>query len=120
MEILMHQNNGKKVAEIISNNILINKVQDALDLMADIDYQGARNIIIHEKNLSPDFFNLRTGLAGDILQKFVNYKVRLAIVGNFSKYDSNSLNAFIIECNRGSQFFFADSIETAKGKLLSI
>lgn len=114
MGMLFHQNNNSKIAEIISDNIVISRVQDALDIMADADYQGSRMIIVHEKNLSPDFFNLRTGLAGEILQKFVNYKVRLVIVGEFTKYNSNSLNAFILECNRGNQFFFVEDIEKAK------
>jgi hypothetical protein len=44
----------------------------------------------------------------------VNYGCKLAIVGEFDKYASNSLNAFILECNRGHQLFFVGDIEKAK------
>lgn len=117
MQVNFHHHKNQKAAEVLSDEIVINKVQDALDLMADIDYQGSRMIIVHEKNITPDFFNLRTGIAGEILQKFVNYKVKLAIVGDFSKYTSSSLKSFIIECNRGNQLFFLNSVNKAKEKL---
>ena len=37
-------------------------------------------LVVPEANLCPDFFNLRTGFAGEMLQKFVNYRAKLAIV----------------------------------------
>lgn len=117
MDIILHEGNNIKVAEFVSEEIILNCVQDSLDLMADADYNGARKIILHEKNISPEFFKLRTGLAGEILQKYVNYKMKLAIAGDFSKYKSNSFNAFLIECNRGNQFYFVDSVEDAIKKL---
>jgi len=117
MKIIIHQNNRSKVAEIQSDEVVIQKVHDALDIMADADYNGARKIILHEKNIHPDFFKLRTGLAGEILQKFVNYKVQLALIGDFSKYQSKPLHDFIRECNKGNQFFFVQDIEAAIQKL---
>lgn len=117
MEIVIHQNGNTKVAEIKSSEIIVTKVQDALDIMADADYKGARKIILYEKNIHPDFFKLRTGLAGEILQKFVNYKVCLAIIGDFSKYQSKPLKDFIFECNKGNQLFFVADLETAINKL---
>lgn len=113
MEMIFHDDGKSKIAEIISEEIVINKTQDALDIMADADYNGARKIIIHEKNLIPDFFKLATGLAGEILQKFVNYKVQLALVGDFSKFKSKPLQDFIKECNKGSQIFFVSEVEKA-------
>ena len=85
--------------------------------MASASYEGATTIILHEENLNPEFFDLKMKLAGDILQKAVNYRMKVAIVGEFSKYESNSLNAFIVECNRGRQIFFVGDRETAVSKL---
>ena len=116
MELNYFLNNGKQVAELISNDVTITTVQDALDLLGNADYNCANDIITYENNYSPDFFNLSTKLAGEILQKFVTYYKRLAIVGEFSKYTSNSLNAFIIECNRGNNIFFVNSKEEALRK----
>ena len=56
-----------------------------------------------------DFFDLKNGIAGEILQKFSNYRVSLIIVGDFSKYASKSLNDFIYESNKGRHINFVAS-----------
>lgn len=54
-------------------------------------------------------------IIGDILQKFVNYGIKFAIFGNFSKYTSKPLKDFIYECNQGKDVFFAkDEAEAIK------
>jgi hypothetical protein len=117
MELKIIEENNQKIAEIISSEIVIHDAQGALDLMADAGYYGARSIMIYEKNLKPAFFDLHTGMAGDILQKFSQYRVKLAIIGDFEKYQSKSLKAFILESNRGSQVFFVPDRETAIARL---
>ena len=119
MEIAVHNINQNNIAEIISDDVIINNLQDALDLMADISYQDINKIIISEKNITPSFFILSSCLAGEILQKCVNYKMKLAIVGDFNKYMSKSLKAFIIESNKGNQFYFVADVEKAKEMLIS-
>ncbi|MCX6225337.1 MAG: DUF4180 domain-containing protein [Bacteroidia bacterium] len=109
--------NGKAISEIISDRVVIHTAQDALNIMADSAYQGASRIIMHEKDINPDFFDLKTRLAGDILQKFSNYRARLAIVGDFSKYSSKSLKDFIFESNKQGQINFVNTIEEAKERL---
>ena len=115
LEIIEHKNT--KIAKV-NDKALIETVQDATDLLGNADYQGASKIIIKETNLDPQFFNLRTGIAGEILQKVSNYRKQLAIVGEFEKYNSNALNAFIIECNRGNHIFFVPDIASAVVKLV--
>jgi hypothetical protein len=117
MELNIIEANNHKIAEIVSDEIVINDTQGALDLMADADYYEARRIILSEFNLKPAFFELRTGMAGDILQKFSQYSVKLAIIGEFEKYKSKSLKAFILESNRGSQIFFVPNRDTAIARL---
>jgi len=108
-----HIINNKTIAELTDKNFIINEVQDALDLMADLGSQGYDRMIICERNLAKDFFDLKTGLVGEILQKFSNYKVKLAIVGDFSKYTSKSLRDSIRESNRGKMIFFAEDLQSA-------
>lgn len=107
-----------RIAKPVSKDIVINTVQDATDLMGNADYQGARNIILEEKNLDPVFFDLKTGIAGEILQKYSNYHMRLAIIGEFGKFDSNALSAFIVECNRGNSIFFVPDFDSAVEKMI--
>ncbi len=63
--------------------------------------------------LSPEFFQLSTGLAGEILQKFTNYHAILAIVGDFSQEQSKPLRDFIYESNKGSHIFFVETEDEA-------
>jgi len=117
MKIEIKTHNNTPVAEIISEHIVINKTQDALDIMANSNYMGADKMIIHEKNIIPGFFDLKTGIAGEILQKFSNYRVQLAIVGDFSKHNSKSLRDFIYESNKHGHINFVESTEEAYTKL---
>jgi hypothetical protein len=52
-----------------------------------------------------------------MLQKVVNYRLRLAIVGDFSVYESKSLKAFIVESNRSNTIMFLNTIEEALNRL---
>lgn len=117
MELRIFEAEDRQIAELIAEDVVVHTVPDALDLMANADYQGSRHIIVHERQLSETFFDLRSGLAGEILQKYANYRVKLAIVGQFEKFQSNSLNAFMVECNRGRQFYFVPDREQAIARL---
>jgi len=110
MEVITHEVNNTRIAEVISENTIIKTVEDGLDLLGNLYYQGFDKIIIHEKNITPEFFNLKTGIAGEILQKFSNYRVSLAIVGDFSIYSGKSIQDFIFESNKGGRINFVRSV----------
>lgn len=114
MKMTVDQQGESRVAIIESDEIVIANVQDALDLMATVSYhEDCYKMLIRKSNINEDFFELKTKLAGDILQKYTNYKVKLAIVGDFDGYDSKSLKDFIYESNNGKQVFFAKDIPSA-------
>ena len=113
MEIETHQPNGSRIAEIKSSSIVIASAQDGLDLLGNLYYQGFDKLIIHAVNITPDFFDLKDGMAGEILQKFSNYRVRLAIVGDFTQYSSKSIKDFIYESNQKRQISFVASTSEA-------
>ncbi|MGU3377004.1 DUF4180 domain-containing protein [Chryseobacterium sp. M5A1_1a] len=113
MIIKPHNINNIKVAEVISDEVIIQSAQDGLDLMGDIYYQGFDKIVIYEKDITPDFFDLKTKVAGEILQKFSNYRIGLAIIGDFSKYESKSMKDFIFESNTTRHVNFLGTLEEA-------
>ncbi len=119
MKTRAHEISGLMITELVSESLVIQNAQDALDMMATAMYEGSKRLIWYEHQLNPEFFDLKTGLAGEILQKVSNYQTRLAIIGDTAKYQSNSLNAFVIECNRGNQVFFCAGLEPALKKLSS-
>src|SRR5690606_31593567 len=102
-----------KIAEIITDKVILKTIEDGLDLLGNLYYQGFDKIIIHEKSITPVFFDLKSKIAGDILQKFAQYQMPLIIVGDFSKFESKSLNDFIFESNKGKQVNFTSSISDA-------
>jgi len=97
-----------QIIEIISKEIIIKNEQDALDVMSNV---SADHIILHKHNFEKDFFDLSTRIAGEILQKFTNYHIKLAVIGDFKKYQSKSLKAFIYESNKQGDYLFSSSID---------
>jgi hypothetical protein len=110
MEFKLHTAHEEPVAELIGAGLQISGVPDALDLIGNAQ---ARSVVVREEQLSPGFFRLSSRLAGEILQKFTNYRMRLAIVGDFSKYRSKPLADFIRESNATGQTIFVPSLEAA-------
>lgn len=92
---------------------------DAMGLIASVRYTmpDCQALILPREALNEDFFRLSTGLAGEALQKFVNYKMKVAIVGDFSPYTSKPLQDFIRESNRGKTVFFLPTEAEALQKL---
>ena len=118
MNIKRLEHDGVVIALVESEETLITDVQSALDLMATVRYEtGADCVILPKSALDERFFVLSSGLAGDILQKFVNYQLVVAIVGDYSGYTSKPLRDFIYESNNGSHVFFLATLEEAIEKL---
>ncbi len=118
MNITKVETGGESIAVVSSNAILIGDVQSALDIMATVHYEaGCDRIVINKSLLSESFFDLKTRLAGEILQKFINYRVKVAFIGDFSAYPSQSFQDFIYECNRGNDIFFLPTEQQAIEKL---
>ncbi|EHQ89279.1 DUF4180 domain-containing protein [Desulfosporosinus youngiae] len=118
MRVITKEKNNNIIALVQSDELLIMDIQSALDFIATVNYEsGCNRIVINKEAITEDFFKLSTGLAGEILQKFVNYRVKLAIVGDFSGYTSKPLKDFIYECNHGNHVFFVVSEDEAIEKL---
>ncbi|MBN1107427.1 MAG: DUF4180 domain-containing protein [Bacteroidales bacterium] len=108
--------NGDATAELDPGYGIISDTDDILDVIAEASFSGCNKLIVHSVSLNPGFFDLRTGLAGDILQKFSNYRMELAIIGDFSVYKSKSLRDFIRESNRTGVITFKETLEDALKK----
>jgi hypothetical protein len=87
-------------------------VGEAIGLRAEV-------VVVPAERLTDDFFELRTGVAGEIAQKFVNYRLRLAIIGDISRQTaaSASLAAWVDESNRGNDLWFYDTFDEFQARL---
>ena len=113
--------NNVQIAHITAEEIVINDLQSAIDLMMIVKYEtGIKNIVLSKELVVDKFFILTSGLAGEILQKFINYQFRIAIYGDYSKYTSKPLKDFIYESNNGHDIFFTDSLQIAIEKQCEI
>lgn len=113
MQIDFIKAGAENIAIVQSQDIIFNNAEDAAELLMNCRYNDCEKMIINEANLPDEFFDLKTGLAGDILQKFSTYQGRLAIVGDFSKYESKSLKDFIYESNKQRRINFVNTLDAA-------
>ncbi|MDG4773713.1 DUF4180 domain-containing protein [Solwaraspora sp. WMMD792] len=92
--------------------------QDALDVIGQT-FAGAEIVAIPVARLDERFFALRSGLAGSIMQKFVNYRLRLVVVGDITGHTAGStaLRDLVVESNRGNQVWFVDDLDTLAARL---
>ena len=121
MDIEHLKENGIDIAVVSGKSgeeKVIVDAQSALDLAMTVKYEtGAERIAIDKAVVCGDFFILSTGIAGEILQKFMNYHVKVAIFGDYSHYTSKPLKDMIYESNNGKDFFFVSTKEEAMERL---
>ncbi len=109
---------GTDIAVISSSDVVIADTQSALDLIMSVKYNtGAERIVLPKELICEEFFILSTGIAGEILQKFINYHMKAAIYGDYSHYTSKPLKDFIYESNQGRDIFFTATKEEAVRRL---
>jgi hypothetical protein len=92
--------------------------QDALDLIGGA-FSRADIVAVPAGRFDDEFFRLRSGLAGEVMQKFVNYRIRLVIVGDISAHvaDSTALRDLVTESNRGRQIWFVADLAELDARL---
>jgi hypothetical protein len=108
MNIREYRKKGISVVEIIEDGVIIENTQNLLDIISDV---SSKRIVVKRENICEDFFDLQTGLAGEILQKASNYRLCIGIIGDFSDIKSKSFQAFMYESNETRQIVFKSSIE---------
>lgn len=101
------------IFECAADGPLLRTDRDAADVISAARSEGATLAVIPVGRLDADLFSLKTRLAGEFLQKFVTYDVRVVILGEIPPQflDSRALNDFVRECNRGRDIWFVKSRE---------
>jgi hypothetical protein len=103
---------GRPVLVCATDGPVIAVPQDAMDLIATT-FGQATTLALPAGRLDERFFTLRTGLAGEVMQKFVNYRVRLVVVGDISAHTeaSDALRDLVRESNRGDHTWFVADLD---------
>ena len=102
------------IAIVNSDEMIIKDTHTAIDFIMSVKYEtNCSKIAINKESIIEDFFILSKGFAGEILQKFINYQIKFAIIGDYSKYTSKPLKDFIYESNKGKDIFFVSTEDEA-------
>jgi len=121
MNITKFMANKRQPVAVIDQASRLFSVQDILDVMVNAQYSNnCRGLVIYGESLGEAFFDLRSGFAGEVLQKFSNYNMKLAVIGDFSQCQSQSLRDFMGECNRGNRVFFKPSLQAGLEALTAL
>ena len=98
---------------------VISEATQGRDLVEEALSERAGVVAVPVQRLDESFFALRTGLAGEIIQKVLNYRLRFAVVGDVSTYveASASLRDFVVECERGTDIVFARDLAELEERL---
>jgi hypothetical protein len=120
MNVAVHKSPAVTIVEVIAGGPPIATSRQASDLLSEAFSNSAEAILIPEAALAPAFFALKTGLAGEILQKFANYGRRVAIFGDISRYlaESEALRTFVRGADHGGQVFFVADREAGVAALV--
>ncbi|MEH1165489.1 DUF4180 domain-containing protein [Micromonospora sp. CPCC 205539] len=97
---------------------LVATEQDALDLIGAA-FAGAQVVAVPASRLDERFFTLGTRFAGEVMQKFVNYHLRLVVVGDISAHleASSALRALVHESNRAEHIWFVPDLDALDARL---
>lgn len=114
------EKNDKKYILWDSSERWLCKEQDSLDIIATCMENDIYFIILKGEGLSDDFYNLRTGLAGAVLQKFMNYHVKAALVIEDEEKVKGRFREMVIEANKGNDFKVFKEISEAESWLLNL
>lgn len=119
MKVQVIERGTKKYVECASTETALRTGQDALDLIAACFENDTNLLVLHAETLSDDFFNLRTGLAGEMLQKFMNYRVKAALILTNEQVVKGRFKELLSEANKGNDFRVFGSTGEAEEWLLS-
>lgn len=112
--------NNIKIAVVHGDALLMEDADSALEFCLTVKYEtGCDRIVVPKEAFAESFYILSTGQAGEILQKFINYRIKIGIYGDFSKYVATSkpLRDFIYESNKGTDVLFTRTADEAMEKL---
>jgi Domain of unknown function (DUF4180) len=113
---------GVRVLQCEPEGPLLCSDRDALEVVGEALGQGAALVSLPVSRLCPEFFSLSSRIAGDIAQKFVNYRLRLAVVGDITGHldASASLRDFVREANRGNHLWFVTDDTGLEARLAGV
>lgn len=120
MNYTVIEKNNKKYIKCATKEASIHDEQSTLDIISTCWENDTNLVMIDMEALSDDFYKLRTGLAGSVLQKFVNYRIKVAIVITDTEKVKGKFKELLIESNKGNDFRVFCNKEESENWLMSL
>jgi hypothetical protein len=121
-ETTLHESQGCRILEYPAAGPPLGNVSSSLEMISAARSQEAEWVAVPIERLGEEFFHLRSGIAGEVLQKFMTYQLRIAIIGDITPLSaaSKALHDFVVECNRGSTVWFVCNLEELNDRLRQV
>lgn len=104
MTYILVEQNGKNYLECLPGRMPVNSERDALDLVALCGENSTHRLMLHAEHLPPAFFDLKTRLAGDVLLKFANYRIKVVALVTPDLVGEGRFAEMAMESNRFNEF----------------
>lgn len=114
MNVQIITRNGQAIVECLPDGQQLASEDDALELIAACGENDTPRLLLHAENLPADFYRLSTGLAGRLLLKFSNYRLRVAAVLPLELTRQGRFHEMVLETNRGNEFRVFQDREAAE------
>lgn len=102
--ITLNTVNNTSYAECVAKQKIITIEQDAVNLIGLCGYHHTNNLLLYADNVDDRFFELKSTLAGNVLQKFMNYYMRVAMIMKDDLSDNKRFKEMALETNKGNYF----------------
>ncbi|MEJ2861468.1 DUF4180 domain-containing protein [Actinomycetospora flava] len=107
---------GVRVQVLDRDGPLLRDQASALDVIGNTFGTEVDVVAVPVERLDPAFAQLSSGVAGAIVQKFVNYRLRLVIVGPLTD-TSGPVEDWVREANRGCELWFVADLAELEWRL---
>ncbi|MFN8474302.1 MAG: DUF4180 domain-containing protein [Anaerolineae bacterium] len=119
MHLYIMDQNGRQFAEAADRDPIRNTAE-ANDVLSFCFEHGTDRLLLYAENLPTGFFDLSTGAAGALLQRFRQYGLRVAVVWSPDVVKPTARFAeMVAEENRGPFFRMYEERGAAEAWLLS-
>lgn len=118
MNLKVVEKDNKKYIESNEVKFPISSEQDALDIVAFCIENDTYRVMLSDEVLSEDFFKLKTGLAGKVLQKFVNYNIKAVLIMKSEEKIKGKFKELASETSKSNNFRIFKDMDEAVNWLL--
>ncbi len=101
---------------------IVRDAEGGRQLVEEAMGERASVVAVSVSRLDPAFFELRSRIAGEVIQKVLNYGYKFAVVGDISAHiaASDALRDFVVESNRGHDILFVPDMEALADRVAAL